>query len=223
MNRIVFAGRALPEGMQTNRYLEISVSDGGEISVIPPFCAGGGGALRVLIEQPLIGATKTFTMPDAENRGIRHAAEQAELYFNREGGMQSAVLSALGNLLVAYVSDYLGGEQSLSPAVEQVREAIDANVTNPTFYLDAEIKKLPLNYDYVRKLFKKETGVTPHDYLLKQRMELAAQLIAGGFENRYSRYTVSQIAEACGFSEPLYFSRVFRKYYGVAPSDYVKR
>jgi AraC-like DNA-binding protein len=38
--------------------------------------------------------------------------------------------------------------------------------------------------------------------------------------NRYSEYTVSQIAEACGYSDPLYFSRVFKKYFGVAPSEY---
>ncbi len=43
-----------------------------------------------------------------------------------------------------------------------------------------------------------------------------------GVTNRYSHYSVTQIAEACGFAEPLYFSRVFKKYYGVAPSYYLK-
>ena len=75
----------------------------------------------------------------------------------------------------------------------------------------------------MRKLFKKEVGVSPSDYLLKERMSLAQQLISGGVTNRFSSYTVSQIAEACGFSEPLYFSRVFKKYFGVSPSEYGNR
>ena len=52
-------------------------------------------------------------------------------------------------------------------------------------------------------------------------MELAGRLILSGMSNQYSRYSVSQIAEMCGFSEPLYFSRVFRKYFGTPPSDYI--
>ena len=82
---------------------------------------------------------------------------------------------------------------------------------------------MPLNSDYVRKLFKKETGLTPHAYLLKERMELASSLISGNITNRYSNYTVSQIAESCGFAEPLYFSRVFKKYFGTPPSEYLKK
>ena len=58
------------------------------------------------------------------------------------------------------------------------------------------------------------------EYLLHERMKLAQGLILGGMSNRYSEYTVSQIAEACGYSDPLYFSRVFKKYFGVAPSEY---
>ncbi|MDE7087024.1 MAG: AraC family transcriptional regulator, partial [Clostridia bacterium] len=34
---------------------------------------------------------------------------------------------------------------------------------------------------------------------------------------------VSQVAEACGFAEPLYFSRVFKKHFGVAPNDFKRK
>ena len=75
----------------------------------------------------------------------------------------------------------------------------------------------------MRKLFKKETGVTPHEYLTRARMRRAKEIILSGVTNRYSEYTVTQIAEACGFAEPLYFSRVFKKYFGVSPSRYVDK
>ena len=84
------------------------------------------------------------------------------------------------------------------------------------------MKKFPLNYDYLRRLFKKEVGVSPREYLLNGRMELARGIILGGLSIRYSDYTVSQLAEACGFADPLYFSRVFKKYFGVSPSEYGK-
>ncbi len=96
------------------------------------------------------------------------------------------------------------------------------NACDALFSVEDCIRKLPLNYDYVRKLFKKETGVTPHEYLVNLRMKRARAIISGGVTNRYSKYSVSQIAEACGFAEPLYFSRVFKKYFGVSPSEYIK-
>ena len=99
---------------------------------------------------------------------------------------------------------------------------IEKNACDALFSVEDCIRKLPLNYDYVRKLFKKETGVTPHEYLVNLRMERARAIISGGVTNRYSKYSVSQIAEACGFAEPLYFSRVFKKYFGVSPSEYIK-
>ena len=41
-------------------------------------------------------------------------------------------------------------------------------------------------------------------------------------QNQYSNYSVSQIAEACGYPEPLYFTRVFTAYYGKPPSEFMK-
>ena len=61
-----------------------------------------------------------------------------------------------------------------------------------------------------------------HEYLISARMQLAARLILSGMSNQYSRYSVTQMAEMCGFAEPLYFSRVFKKYFGTPPSEYGK-
>lgn len=221
MNNIVFAGGR--EEKLAGKYLEIAVPDGGEITVIPPLCADGGeaGGVHVYIEQAVLGARQTFTLPDVINGGIRHAAAQAAAFFGKDG-KNRAVLSALGDLLVSYVTLYADGGKNLSPATVSVQKTLKRNVSNSAFYIETELKKLPLNYDYVRKLFKKEVGETPHAYLLRLRMELAAQFLTSGITNRYSKYTVSQIAEACGFAEPLYFSRVFKKYYGVSPSAYGK-
>ena len=153
--------------------------------------------------------------------GFAHVFAQAESYFARGGEKSSAVLKALGELLVSYIVAQ-AERPAHSPVVESVRADIEANVSNPSYALDAFMRTLPLNYDYVRKLFKSEVGATPHEYLISARMQLAARLILSGMSNQYSRYSVTQVAEMCGFAEPLYFSRVFKKYFGTPPSEYGK-
>ena len=196
----------------------------GQIAVIPPFLshsAEGGGeeAITVLIEQPLLPLKGVKVIADVVNCGLRSAAEQALAFFGE--GNATLVLSALGALIVSYIASQ-SGERDKSPVVAMLREDVERGATDYTYSVEAAIRKLPLNYDYVRKLFKKETGLTPHEYLTAVRMERAAKLILSGVSNRYSAYTVGQIAEACGYSEPLYFSRVFKKYFGVSPTEYVK-
>ena len=132
----------------------------------------------------------------------------------------NGILAALGQLIVAYVADDYSVK--LHPVVTTIKADMEKNFTDSTYSAETALRKIPLNYDYVRKLFKKETGVTPHDYLNGIRMDRARQYVENGITNSYSNYTVSQIAEACGFAEPLYFSRVFKKYFGVSPMQYSK-
>ena len=222
MNKIVFAGSAGADRERANKCLEIVVQGDGGVAAIPPYCGGAeGGGLRVYIEQAITPLKVMCVLRGGEAEAIAFAAERAAELFG-QGGRSEAVLNALGDLIVSYVNLCSGDGKEYSPVVKLVLADISKNVSNAAYALDDALKKLPLNYDYVRKLFQKETGATPHGYLVAERMRLASNLILSGMSNRYSEYTVSQIAEACGFSEPLYFSRAFKKYYGVAPSEYGK-
>lgn len=236
MNGIAFAGHADSSAeLRAEKYFKIVVPQGkcavefadgktepdeGQIAVIPPQLkhAVRGNAICVCLEQALLPFKEIRLVRDDKNAGIAHAAEQAVEHFSAKNSTRSGILAALGTLIVAYVTAFAGRE-NLSPMVETVRGEVQKNISTPSFSLEDTIKKLPLNYDYVRKLFKKEMGVTPHEYLLNCRMQFARELIASGISNRYSNYSVGQIAEACGFAEPLYFSRVFKKYYGFSPSE----
>ncbi|MDE7453743.1 MAG: helix-turn-helix transcriptional regulator [Clostridia bacterium] len=240
MNNIVYAGKYARQADYKSRYFEIIVPyksgrihfngtdkefAAGNIIAVPPLKEYSipleADGLHVLLEQAFLPVKEITVFCDDKQSGVRHAVLQAEEYLN--GGMpkKDMVLSALGNLIASYVTAYCT-KAEFSPVVELVRTDIAGNISNPTYALDDYIKKLPLNYDYVRKLFKKEVGVTPHEFLVAQRMELAASILSGGISNKYSNYSVSQVAEACGFSEPLYFSRVFKKYYGVSPTEFKK-
>lgn len=192
----------------------------GRVMVIPPYAkyAVAGKGVVVRFKRALLPSGGAAIIEDDRSGGIAHAARQAAEYFSSPNPQKDILLDALGELLWAYLTAF-NKDVRLSPVVASVRNETLKNISTPYYSAKDSIKKLPLNYDYVRKLFKKEMGVTPREYLLSCRMKLARELIASGTENLHSNYSVSQIAEACGFADPLYFSRVFKQYYGFSPSE----
>ncbi|MDD3430083.1 MAG: AraC family transcriptional regulator [Oscillospiraceae bacterium] len=74
-----------------------------------------------------------------------------------------------------------------------------------------------LNPQYFCKVFRDLTGRTPIDYLNYYRIECAAELLCS------SQESVTEIALSCGFSDVGYFSRLFHRQKGIAPSAYRKK
>lgn len=73
-------------------------------------------------------------------------------------------------------------------------------------------ERLYVNPSYLSRLFKREEGKSISEYLLKRSMEHAKELLHNGVK-------VYDAAEAAGYRDVSYFARVFRKYWGVAPSE----
>ena len=65
------------------------------------------------------------------------------------------------------------------------------------------------------RLFHSVLGTTPIRYLVKFRLQKAAEELKRGEAN-----SIAEIAYACGFSDASYFNRCFRKEYGKTPSEY---
>jgi|GEM_PF-662682 len=73
-----------------------------------------------------------------------------------------------------------------------------------------------LNPDSFSRLFKRETGKRPMEWLILRRMQAAGQLLNN------TRNSVTEISEACGFENAFYFSRRFKRHFGVSP-QYFRR
>lgn len=93
------------------------------------------------------------------------------------------------------------------------------NLWNARFDLSEEIKEIGYTEDYVRRLFRDRYGKTPLQFLLSERIEYAKKLL-----DIYGRQmSIKEIAEMCGFSDPLYFSRMFKRAEGISPAAFIEK
>lgn len=75
-------------------------------------------------------------------------------------------------------------------------------------------RSLGVNRTRLFEQFKRATGLTPNDYLLRARVDRARELLAD------ARKSVTEVAFAVGLGSSQYFSTVFRRYTGQTPGDF---
>ena len=197
----------------------------GDVVVIPPLVyhqneSGTGFTnIHLNMREPALNLKKPTLVQDDGNHFLLDAFSAAFYHFGANSGKPTLVLAACANLIVALILDLLSAPVR-NPVVEEIANSIILSYPDENFELDQYLRTLPFNYDYLRKLFKQETGVTPHQFLVDTRLQAAAKRL--GFADG-RQVNISEIAHLCGFREPLYFSKVFRKKYGMSPSQYQNR
>lgn len=88
------------------------------------------------------------------------------------------------------------------------------NHYNRKISLTSVAEQVGLSSGYLCRIFKEETGQSITSYINHLRMVQAASLLNAG--NDY----IKEVAMLVGFDDQLYFSRMFKRYYGVTPSEY---
>ncbi|MDC7235557.1 MAG: response regulator [Spirochaetales bacterium] len=97
--------------------------------------------------------------------------------------------------------------------VKEMAEFLTLNFNKPLSSQTLS-NKFGLVPSYISTLFKNEMGISPADYILKIRMNHAREQL---LENR--DLMTREVAQLVGYSDPLYFSRVFKKFFGMSPSQ----
>ncbi len=98
--------------------------------------------------------------------------------------------------------------------IDKAKQYIEENYSDCELSVEKLCGYIGLSATYFSTLFKRETGLSFVAYLTQVRMEKALQLLNTTEEKAYI------ISELVGYTEPNYFSYVFKKQYGVSPSKY---
>ena len=96
-----------------------------------------------------------------------------------------------------------------TPIIESALRYIAKNWDHEIEF-EALAAKLGTSYRNFRRLFQEATGLAPHQYLLNLRLNHAKRLLG--------TLPVAEVAARVGFADPLYFSRIFKRKVGVAPT-----
>lgn len=104
-------------------------------------------------------------------------------------------------------------KKRLAPALEYLH----AHYTNPDFYVEELAKCAKMSRRYFEKLFFLEKGMTPRDYIIGLKMELARELLRG------EKLSVNDVACELGYADVYHFSKIFKQKTGVSPSEYRRR
>lgn len=125
-------------------------------------------------------------------------------------GLSTAFARLLGLAKVhkqTSTSQHRSTEERMARVLVQMRE----NLTQP--WTIADLAKIAgLSTSHFAALCRKQTGMPPLSWLIQLRMQTAMGLL------QQNTHNVAEAALAVGYSDPFYFSRLFRKHMGLAPS-----
>lgn len=121
------------------------------------------------------------------------------------------VLKMLGHL-VAYKKGENFSGKPIEKIIQRIRLHIHDNAEED-LDLNALADQHQIGYSYFRKMFKKYTGVSPHQYQLGLKVLRARELLLT------TDKSIKEIGYQLGFSSIYYFSRFFKERVGVNPSD----
>lgn len=107
-------------------------------------------------------------------------------------------------------------QEAIPDVLTAALEYIEQNLSRATLS-NAEIARASMISEvYLRKLFARHLNTGPRQYILKLRLRQAKHLLTN------TSFTVTAVAEQCGFSSVYYFSRLFKRETGLTPTQYAR-
>ena len=124
-------------------------------------------------------------------------------------------MTAIGNLLrlIALLSPRTKAPQNIGARLILAEAEFISSHYSEEIDLDKCAERCGFSRSRFTHLFTEVIGISPYRYQQKFRLEQACELL------RSTALSVSEVAENVGFQDALYFSRLFRKRFGMAPSD----
>ena len=170
------------------------------------------------------------SMADVQNRleGLEHGADafmakpfdMAELHLQLDNLIQSR----------RHLKGKFSGAQQQADKVEQIElkgndeqlmerimKAVNKNLGDSDFNVEMLCQEVGISRAQLHRKMKEMTGLSTSDFIRNIRLEQAARLL------KEQKVNITQVAYSVGFSNLAHFSTVFRKHFGVAPSEYATK
>ncbi|GGC95685.1 helix-turn-helix domain-containing protein [Undibacterium terreum] len=217
----------------------------GDIDVVPAGCTGEWedeapcSILTISLSQDLVAATAARMDIDLSVRGIRpqlqlrdksieHLAWALQAQHRTATAAAAIYLESLGTALAAHLLGSSVPErvdnaaaqagklrQLPAPGLQRVLVHIENNLDTDLSL--AELAAIAgLSVSHFKMRFKTATGIAAHRYVMRRRVEFAAELIQGG-------QPLSQVALQAGFTHQSHMARSMRQLLGLAPGELQRR
>lgn len=133
-----------------------------------------------------------------------------------------AAINSQPIVMVSSAMTEIKPEESITDADREFINALDSNIEtmidNPDFSIDSVVTAMGMSRSVFYRRLKAVVGQSPSEYINEYKLQRASEML----RDNPSR-SVSEIAYACGFSSPQYFSNVFRKRYHTTPNEWRKQ
>ncbi len=129
-------------------------------------------------------------------------------------GYQQRCTAMLYMLLAKLQTTQTGLSPYKYALIRQGTDYINAHFDDPQIQISALAEKCNISPEYFRRLYKEKYGKSPQVAIIEKRLEKACQLLQTG------EFSVSEIAEQCGFRDAKHFSTLFRNKMHRTPQAY---
>lgn len=133
------------------------------------------------------------------------AEHNQNITISNEKGLLLSLLNILGKMV-----------NTTESSSDKINEAVTFITSN--YNTEINVSELATSCNLSRSrfmyLFKEQTGMAPHTYQQTLRIRNSISLLTS------TNLSISEISSQCGYQDPLYFSRIFKKYEGCSPREY---
>ena len=157
------------------------------------------------VDSPVLHVGVQSDLVEAFDRLIEIARVSSPFANQLQAGISMEILA----LIHKFHQKRKSHSRQSAPVIESALKIIAKNWSREMDF-EALASKLGIGYRHFRRQFQETTGLAPHQYLLNLRLNHAKRML--------SSLPVAEVAARVGFSDPLYFSRIFKRKVGVPPT-----
>ena len=158
-------------------------------------------------KKPVVGK---IDLPDFEKFFTLQESNLTELY------AVYRTVCRLMYMLTYYIELFPKKNDEHISYAHMARSYIDKKFHNSNLTVKQVADHVKIDRTYLYRLFKEETGLSIIDYINSRKISRAESLLMN------KNLSIKEVAETVGFSDQMYFSKVFKKFKGMSPSEFKK-